>query len=76
VPSYSELEPADGEEDGEPARLQEIRGMVPPLHALPPGCKFQDRCDAVRDECRAEEPPLVQLGANQVRCHFPVEVSA
>jgi len=57
-------------------RLHEIRGMVPSLHALPPGCKFQERCPAVQERCRAEEPELRPLGPNQVRCHFPVEARA
>jgi peptide/nickel transport system ATP-binding protein len=54
------------------ARLVEIPGMVPALGELPPGCKFADRCPAVAERCRAEEPPLVQLGASHVRCHFPL----
>ena len=54
-------------------RLQEIPGMVPSLHELPRGCKFQDRCPGVQDRCRAEEPELVRLGKTEVRCHFPVE---
>jgi peptide/nickel transport system ATP-binding protein len=58
------------------ARLQEIPGMVPSLHQLPRGCKFQDRCPAVQERCRADEPALVRLGPNLVRCHFPVAVRA
>jgi peptide/nickel transport system ATP-binding protein len=57
-------------------RLQEIKGMVPSLHELPAGCRFQDRCPAVEPRCRESEPDLVALGASQVRCHLPVEVSA
>jgi oligopeptide/dipeptide ABC transporter ATP-binding protein len=60
----------------EHARLQEIPGMVPSLFELPRGCKFQDRCPAVKDKCRDIEPDLVPLGNNQVRCHYPVEVPA
>jgi oligopeptide/dipeptide ABC transporter ATP-binding protein len=56
-------------------RLQEIPGVVPSLAALPPGCKFADRCSAVQERCRSEEPALVQLGASHVRCHFPLEVA-
>ena len=59
-----------------PGRLQEIPGMVPSLHELPAGCKFQDRCPAVSERCRAEEPALTRIGASQVRCHFPVEARA
>ena len=86
IPSY---QPAGGNDappyrDGAPrprARLTEIAGMVPPLHALPTGCKFVDRCGAAIDRCRTEEPALVQLGARDgaphlVRCHVPVEVPA
>ncbi len=46
---------------GDKARLQEIPGMVPALTALPPGCKFQDRCPAVQDKCRAEDPALTPV---------------
>ena len=68
VPSYG-----DGTAVAEHARLQEIRGMVPALSELPPGCKFAERCPAVAERCRAEEPPLVALGASRVRCHFPLD---
>jgi peptide/nickel transport system ATP-binding protein len=71
VPSYT---PAHAEPlpPGTRQRLQEIPGMVPALHALPVGCKFADRCPAVQQLCRDIEPPLVELGAGLVRCHFPV----
>jgi peptide/nickel transport system ATP-binding protein len=55
----------------EHTRLREIPGMVPSLHDLPKGCKFQGRCEAVQDKCRASEPELVTIGASQVRCFFP-----
>ena len=69
VPSY-------GEAQDEHGRLQEIPGMVPALHELPAGCKFQGRCPAVQERCREEEPELMQLGKSSVRCHFPVEAQA
>ena len=61
------------------ARLTEIAGMVPPLHALPKGCKFVDRCGAAIERCHTEEPALVTIGdhagaPHRVRCHLPVEV--
>ncbi len=71
VPSYTPANAAPLP-PGRRARLQEIPGMVPPLDALPPGCKFADRCPAVADRCRAEEPALVALDDGLVRCHFPV----
>ncbi|HSK01323.1 MAG TPA: ABC transporter ATP-binding protein [Kofleriaceae bacterium] len=92
VPSYGEDaggaggagEAGEGGEGGEAGeggggrkrRLVEIKGMVPPLTALPAGCKFADRCAIVQARCRAEEPALVTIGAAQVRCHFPLEAAA
>jgi peptide/nickel transport system ATP-binding protein len=71
VPSFDE----QGHDSTDKGRLQEIPGMVPPLHALPKGCRFQDRCPSVQERCRAEEPQLVTLGGRSVRCHFPVDMS-
>ena len=79
VPGLGEVAPDDVPErkPGDPRpRLPEIKGMVPRLWSLPVGCKFSTRCPAVQERCRAEEPKLVQLGASQVRCHFPLEASA
>ncbi len=49
--------------------------MVPSLWDLPKGCKFADRCPAVQQKCRDEEPALVELGASKIRCHFPLEAA-
>jgi peptide/nickel transport system ATP-binding protein len=73
VPSYEPVgTDAAARTETERGRLQEIRGMVPALWDLPKGCKFQDRCPAVQDRCRQEEPALVPLRGGLVRCHFPV----
>ncbi len=40
------------------ARLPVIEGLVPDLLALPPGCRFADRCPMVIDACRETEPTL------------------
>jgi peptide/nickel transport system ATP-binding protein len=40
------------------ARLPVIEGIVPDLTALPPGCRFADRCPMVIPDCRKEEPAL------------------
>ena len=37
-------------------RLYSIEGQPPPLHDLPVGCAFADRCPVVMDKCRAEYP--------------------
>jgi len=51
------------------ARLNEIKGMVPSLAALPKGCAFAPRCAFATEECRAAYPPLVQFRpAHWVAC--------
>jgi oligopeptide/dipeptide ABC transporter ATP-binding protein len=50
-------------------RLQEIKGMVPSLHQLPPGCAFQDRCPKAFAQCRDVSPELVSVAADhKARC--------
>ncbi|HYX05068.1 MAG TPA: ABC transporter ATP-binding protein [Reyranella sp.] len=39
-------------------RLNEIKGMVPSLFNLPPGCSFAGRCPLASDQCRAQAPDL------------------
>lgn len=49
--------------------LEEIPGMVPSLHHLPPGCLFEPRCDVSRPECRTRRPPVFGSAHNtQCRC--------
>ncbi len=43
-------------------RLEQIRGTVPSLRALPPGCRFSPRCPAAIPECSAAEPALRAVG--------------
>ena len=47
--------------DGSRARLTEIKGMVPSLFDLPPGCSFAPRCGFATDRCRGESPVLAEL---------------
>ncbi|MFI4999074.1 MAG: ABC transporter ATP-binding protein [Reyranellales bacterium] len=42
------------------ARLDEIKGMVPSLFNLPPGCSFAPRCGLATERCRSEAPSLLQ----------------
>jgi len=42
------------------ARLNEIKGIVPPLANLPKGCSFAPRCSLASDQCREAFPPLAQ----------------
>jgi oligopeptide/dipeptide ABC transporter ATP-binding protein len=43
------------------ARLPVIEGLVPDPFALPPGCRFADRCPMVVTECTKAEPELVAV---------------
>jgi oligopeptide/dipeptide ABC transporter ATP-binding protein len=45
-----------------PKRLPTIKGMVPSLTSLPPGCKFNPRCPDVMDICLGREPALMTVG--------------
>ncbi len=60
-----------------PRRLDAIDGIVPDLAALPPGCRFAERCALRRsrppgyERCTVEEPPLVALSdGRRVRCYY------
>jgi peptide/nickel transport system ATP-binding protein len=48
--------------EGHRGRLNEIPGVVPALNARPRGCAFAPRCGQALDRCRAEAPPLVNVG--------------
>jgi peptide/nickel transport system ATP-binding protein len=45
------------------ARLVPIPGAPPSMAALPPGCPFAPRCPLAIDDCRADEPELVEIAA-------------
>jgi peptide/nickel transport system ATP-binding protein len=48
-----------GYEDSPPLPIQ--LGEPPNPRKLPDGCKFNPRCPYVKDVCRKEEPPLVEV---------------
>ncbi|HEY8684121.1 MAG TPA: ABC transporter ATP-binding protein [Chloroflexota bacterium] len=57
-------------------RLDPIPGSLPALGANITGCIYADRCALARDRCRAEQPPLIQLGdGRSSRCFYHEEVS-
>jgi peptide/nickel transport system ATP-binding protein len=62
--------------DGEFAPLQEIKGTVPPLDRLGPGCAFAQRCTRGDAWCTAAEPPLQPLGPRLVACFKAGDVAA
>ncbi len=55
-------------------RLETIAGQVPPLAAMPTGCRFAERCPQVFERCRVESPGWSDCGAgHRVRCHWVAE---
>jgi oligopeptide/dipeptide ABC transporter ATP-binding protein len=56
--------------------LNPIPGVVPRPEALPPGCKFSDRCRFVIEECRKAEPGLDEITPKHfARCIRAREIS-
>ena len=58
---------------GEPdKKLHIIRGTVPNLIDLPPGCPFFNRCTEAMEKCENELPEIIPLDKNGhlVRCHL------
>ncbi len=51
------------------ADLAAIPGRVPPLTAMPPGCRFQPRCPAARPGCEQPQRLLDAAPGHLVRCH-------
>ncbi|MBL6991943.1 MAG: ABC transporter ATP-binding protein [Bacteriovoracaceae bacterium] len=50
-------------------KLDTIEGMVPSLYELPKGCRFQNRCGCVGNECD-QTPNLSAVGSNHyAACH-------
>jgi peptide/nickel transport system ATP-binding protein len=59
------IPPVDRDEE----RLHAIRGSVPPIFDLPPGCRFEPRCGHARPACASAVPPLVECGvAHHAAC--------
>jgi peptide/nickel transport system ATP-binding protein len=56
---------------GGSSRLPTIKGMVPPISALPPGCKFNPRCPDVMPICLGNEPARMIVGeGHDARCYL------
>ncbi|MBN9229166.1 MULTISPECIES: ABC transporter ATP-binding protein [Legionella] len=51
-------------------RLSVIRGFVPALEEMPPGCRFHPRCIYAFSRCSEEEPQLQEQAGRLVRCHL------
>jgi oligopeptide/dipeptide ABC transporter ATP-binding protein len=56
---------------GGATRLPTIKGMVPSISNLPPGCKFNPRCPDVMPICLGNEPALMAVGpGHTARCYL------
>jgi oligopeptide/dipeptide ABC transporter ATP-binding protein len=56
--------------DRDARELKPIAGQVPPITAMPAGCRYADRCPLRIERC-ASTPPLVSLAGDprhEVRC--------
>ncbi len=49
-------------------RLQPIAGVVPPLSAMPGGCRFAPRCALATERCREQQPLITARGPVRVAC--------
>ncbi len=59
IPGY------EGERGG---RLHTIKGSIPNIAKMPPGCRFNPRCPHATEKCRVEEPPMETQGTHRVAC--------
>jgi peptide/nickel transport system ATP-binding protein len=47
-------------------RLETIEGMVPSLHDMPEGCRFENRCPYSDDGCTKQRPPVTKIGPSHM----------
>ena len=58
------------------ADLAAIPGRVPPLDAMPPGCRFQPRCTLARAGCELPQRLADAAPGHVARCHIATGVLA
>ncbi len=56
------------------AALAAIPGRVPPLDAMPPGCRFQPRCSRSQDGCERPQVLAEAAPGHLARCHVATGV--
>ena len=49
-------------------RLTSIKGNVPSIKDMPPGCRYSTRCQECTEQCTKEDPGLIDFGDHSVRC--------
>ncbi len=54
-------------------RLFSIEGQPPPLHDLPVGCAFADRCPVVMDKCHEEYPDSMNVSDGHIASCWRLE---
>ena len=51
------------------SRLSTIEGLVPSLHQMPAGCRFENRCQYAKDNCSDAIPDIEMIDGNhQISC--------
>ena len=59
--------------DRDVERLYSIEGQPPPLHDLPIGCAFADRCPVVMDKCVEQYPDIRTVSEGHISACWRVE---
>jgi oligopeptide/dipeptide ABC transporter ATP-binding protein len=59
--------------DRDVERLYSIEGQPPPLHELPVGCAFADRCPDVMDKCREQYPDSMAVSEGHIASCWKLE---
>ena len=57
---------------GEKIKLMTLPGEPPDLTDPPTGCRFNPRCSYATDQCRIEEPPIVERDGHWAACWNPL----
>ena len=51
-------------------RLKPVSGLMPDPMDLPPGCRFNPRCECCFDLCTKEEPSVFTNETHSIKCHL------